>query len=184
MIREIFNAHGKMQVTPAGDIIHLRDQMALILEGVVKMLNSDGRVSRICRHREIIGALPLFLVDAQPTVCAAANEVRLLILDHAAFRRVLEIGIDGREVILSLCQHLLATTYSEVIQLESFKTLSPLKRVIRFLETQGPRFMAEGEITIPLTATEIGEIVGSSRPTVWRAIATMKKEEKHGSGND
>jgi CRP-like cAMP-binding protein len=154
--------------------------MYLILEGAVKIsrVGRDGREVTIV----VLGKGNFFgemsLLDGQPRSATATTTVasRLLVLERESFQTgILPLTGIVAKMLLELSKRLRAADQS----IENLALGTVFDRLFHFLGHLARRFpIVDGRCVISKRPThqELAELVGSSRETVTRTLATMEKK--------
>lgn len=151
----------------------------LILSGSVKIsrIGRDGREVTIAILREGTFFGEMSLLDGQPrsATATATSATRLLVLERDSFLRgVLPMTGIVAKMLRELSKRLRAANQS----IEHLALGTVFDRLFHYLGHLGRRFPASGgKVTITKRPThqELAELVGSSRETVTRTLATMEK---------
>jgi CRP-like cAMP-binding protein len=173
---------GDKRVFMPGSLILFREgkEVLLVETGIAKQYDLEReRVDRLVLPGEMLGGTSLFLSGQVEGSAEAVTKLEARVLD---IPKEMELSTDREkaEVLTLLCQAASARSYQEMIRLASFRALTPLDRVMWFIATyQEGQAGGQGvDINVPLTAKEMGEVCGASRPTVWRAVSRIRSGQQ------
>ena len=151
----------------------------LILEGSVKIsrIGRDGREVSIAMLRAGTFFGEMSLLDGQPRSATATTTVatRLLVLERANFLRGV-LPMPG--IVAKLLQELSKRLRAANQNIENLALGTVFDRLFHYLGHLGRRFPlvdSRAVITKRPTHQELAELVGSSRETVTRSLASMEK---------
>jgi CRP-like cAMP-binding protein len=172
----------EQRVGKGGIVFHQFDEsggLYLTLKGSVKIsrIGREGRevTITILREGNFFGEMSLF--DGQPRSATATTTeaCRFLVLDRENFLNgVLTIPGIVAKLLQELSKRLRASNQS----IENLALGTVFDRLFHFLSHLGRRFEKAGEETVITerpTHQELAELVGSSRETVTRTLASMEK---------
>ncbi len=170
------------KVRKGGIVFHQFDEsggLYLTFEGSVKIsrIGREGREVTIAILREgnFFGEMSLF--DGQPrsATATAITASRFLVLDRESFLKSM-LTMPG--IVAKLLQELSKRLRAANQNIENLALGTVFDRLFHFLSHLGRQFeKAGGEtvITARPTHQELAELVGSSRETVTRTLASMEK---------
>jgi CRP-like cAMP-binding protein len=173
----------ELRVSKGEIVFHQFDEsggLYLTLEGAVKIsrIGRDGRevTITILREGNFFGEMSLF--DGQPrsATATAIRSSRFLVLDRESFLNGV-LSMPG--IVAKLLQELSKRLRAANQNIENLALGTVFDRLFHFLGHLGRRFDSVGGETIISerpTHQELAELVGSSRETVTRTLASMEKQ--------
>jgi len=187
--RALLDLTGNLQrrVLHSGDVIfHQGDSGAacyLIQEGRVRIfvLDEDGHELsvRVIGPGEIIGEMALFDDSPRSASAVAMTETRFLILQQRVLQQCIHEHPHFAISLLQTLSRRLRQSNDQAGRLASMTVEERLLRQIRaFAKTTGKPMRGSVRITMPLTQSELASLVGTSRESVNRALANLRKQGK------
>lgn len=180
---KIFKEVGKVEKFHANEIIFLQNDPAerfyLIQRGRVRVYltseNGNELTIEIVRAGKIFGEAGYFSRSTQINSVSAITEVELLAVDMIKLYPYL---IHNPEAMIEMFQFMANRIRDLSFQLNSITFMTAEKKLAYMLLRLGEYFKQSGsdnEYTIDYTHQEMGELTGSNRVTVTRALKHMEE---------
>ena len=145
------------------------------------VLDEDGHELsvRVLGPGEIIGEMALFDDSPRSASAVAMAEARFLILRQQVLQQCIQEHPDFAISLLRALSRRLRQSNDQAGRLASMTVEERLLRQIRaFAKTTGKPMQGSIRITMPLTQSELASLVGTSRESVNRALANLRKRGK------
>lgn len=180
---KIFEKVGKVEKFHANEIIFLQNDPAkrfyLIRSGRVRVYltseNGNELTIEIVRQGKIFGEAGYFSRSTQINSVSAITEVELLAVDMIKLYPYL---IDNPEAMIEMFQFMANRIRDLSFQLNSITFMTAEKKLAYMILRLGEYFKKSSnanEYTIDYTHQEMGELTGSNRVTVTRALKHMEE---------
>lgn len=158
-------------MAPGGGVEHVY----LLREGWARVgrCSSDGReiTLALLGPGELLGEIALFDRGDRTATAVALTEVRLIGLSRSQFLRAIKEKPEQALALIGALCHRLRRADEMVEELTFLGVKERLRNLIRRHKAQG-----EESLLAALTHQEIAEMIGTSRESVTRALAELRRE--------